>query len=148
MAAALFKRRKSTECGRIVRSAGIQGADGWPVVTMAQEVVHKRGVDLSQHFARIATPHLFPAFDLILVMEARHLHWIRENVPSAHGRSWLLGHWRSLEILRPANGHHPEYDRIADEIELCLGDWLARLQPRDDPSFRHGSSATAPRSAG
>lgn len=148
MAAALFKRRRAAECGRIVRSAGMQGADGWPVLAMAQEVVHKRGMDLSHHFARIATPHLLPAFDLILVMETRHLDWIGENVPSAHGRSWLLGHWRGLEILRPANGHHAEYERIADEIEQCLGDWLARLQPRNDPSVRDRPSVAAPGSAG
>lgn len=131
MAAALFKRRKPTECGRIVRSAGTQGADGWPVLTMAQEVVHKRGIDLSHHYARIATPHLLPAFDLILAMETRHLDWIKANVPTVQDRTWLLGHWRSLEILRPLNGHHPEYERIADEIELCLGDWMKKLQPTD-----------------
>lgn len=128
MAAALFKRRKPTECSRIVRSAGIDGADGSPVLTIAQEVVHRRGIDLSNHHARIATPNLFRAFDLILAMEKKHREWIENNVPAVHDRTWLLGHWRNLEIARPVNGHYPDYERIADEIEQCLGDWSRQLQ--------------------
>lgn len=65
MAAALFERHRPVDCGCIVRSAGIEGTDGLPALTVAEEVVHKRGVDLFGHRARTATSHLLPAFDLI-----------------------------------------------------------------------------------
>lgn len=128
MAAALLKRRNLTECGRIVQSAGISGTDGRPVLAVAQEVVHKRGMDLSQHHARIVTPNLLPGFDLILAMETRHREWIEQNVLAAKDRTYLLGHWRNLEIRRPVNGDHPDYERIADHIDRCLSDWVTWLR--------------------
>lgn len=128
LAAALFKRRNSNGIGRIVRSAGVQTTDGRPVLPVAQEAAHRRGIDLSNHLARMVTPNLLPGFDLILAMEARHVQWIESNVPTARDRAYLLGHWRNLEIARPVNGHGPDYERITDEIEQCLADWSRRLQ--------------------
>jgi protein-tyrosine phosphatase len=128
MAAALLKRRRPTGHGRIIRSAGIEGSDGHPVHLVAQEVIHRRGIDLSYHRARIATPNLLPAFDLILAMQTQHRKWVEQNAPASLERTWLLGHWRDLEIHKPINGHHPDYERIADDIDQCLTDWLKKLQ--------------------
>ncbi len=123
MAAALFKRRRPVDCGCIVRSAGTEGTDGRPVMTVAQEVLHRRGIDMSHHGARIITPNLLPAFDLILAMEESHRQWIARRYPEAGQRTWWLGHWRDLEFTRRTNGHYADYERLADEIELCIGDW-------------------------
>lgn len=142
MAAALFKRRSPDDSSRIVRSAGIDGVDGRPVLAPAQAAVHKRGVDLSHHLARIATPHLLPAFDLVLAMERRQQEWVARYAPAALDRTWLLGHWRDVEIQRPVNGHHPDYDRIADTIDQCLVDWVRRIEVLDD---RAGSPDVSPR---
>ncbi|MDZ7841326.1 MAG: low molecular weight phosphotyrosine protein phosphatase [Gammaproteobacteria bacterium] len=128
MAGALFKRRRTTGWGRIVRSAGICGTDGMPVLKAAQDVLNKRGIDLSHHHARMATPHLLPAFDLILAMEPKHREWVEQHVPSALNRTWLLGHWRNLEFQRSMNGHNPDYERIAEDIDQCLTDWIQNIE--------------------
>lgn len=143
MAAALFKRRSPNDCSRIVRSAGIDGVDGRPVLAPVQAIVHKRGIDLSHHLARMATPHLLPAFDLILAMESRQRDWVARNVPAALDRTWLLGHWRGIEIQRPANGHHPDHERIADAIDQCLGDWVRRIEVLDGRAVGPGSESVA-----
>lgn len=132
MAAALFKRRSPDDSSRIVRSAGIDGVDGRPVLAPALAAVHRRGIDLSQHLARIATPHLLPAFDLILAMERRQQEWVACNAPAVLDRTWLLGHWRDVEIQMPVNGHHPDCERIADTIDQCLSDWVRRIEVLDD----------------
>lgn len=128
LAAALFKLRKPPDCSPIVRSAGIAGTDGAPILSLAQQAAHKRGIDLSHHQARIATAHLPEAFDLILAMEYKQLQWIKKNVPTAVDRAWLLGHWRDQEIHPPLNGFHPDYEDIVETISHCVTDWTRRLR--------------------
>lgn len=147
MAAALFKRRRRGDCGCIVRSAGTNGRDGRPVLTVAQEVLNRRGIDISHHGARIITPHLLPAFELILAMEESHREWIARHFPESGHRTWWLGHWRNLELTRRTNGHYADYERLADEIEQCIGDWNRRFAMSDTRS--QGREAVAgPRGTG
>ncbi|MDZ7841322.1 MAG: hypothetical protein U5R46_10970 [Gammaproteobacteria bacterium] len=127
MAAALFKRRRHSNCGCIVRSAGTDGRDGRPVHGEAQDVLHRRGIDMSRHASRIITPNLLPAFELILAMEESHREWIARHFPDAGHRTWWLGHWRNLELSRRTNGQYTDYERLADEIEQCIGDWHRRF---------------------
>lgn len=144
MAAALFKRRRRGDCGCIVRSAGTDGRDGRPMLSVAQEVLHRRGIDMAHHGARIITPHLLPAFELILTMEGSHREWIGRHFPEAGQRTWWLGHWRNLELNRCTKGHYMDYERLADEIEQCIGDWNRRFAMSDsnDPGLETVAGAS------
>lgn len=132
LAAQLLYSRKSRECGHIIRSAGIDGTDGESVPAIAQQIAQKWDVDLSHHEARIATPHLPMAFDLVLAMESRQIQWIDHYNPAVRNRTWLLGHWRDLEIRAPSHGHHLDFERVATEVVECVTDWITQLRTLDD----------------
>ena len=134
MAAALFQRRKPASCG-MIRSAGINGIDGLPAHRLAQEMMYMRGIDISDHRARTVTPNLLKTFDLILTMETNHQEWIKTRMPALNGRVHLLGHWRGMEIPDPSSGSRHEFERAAEDIEQCVGDWtrhFAELNATDD----------------
>lgn len=130
MAAALFKWRTPLGNGRIVRSAGVSGQDGRSIHSTAQDVLYKRGIDPGGHRARMATPNLLEAFDLVLCMENRHREWVVEKAPMAGRRTFLLGQWRKLEIPEPVDGSTAEYEHVADKIEWCLREWSLYIEER------------------
>lgn len=113
-----------------IESAGLAALEGHPADPEAQRLVAAAGLDLSAHVGRQLTPEMMLAADLILVMELEQKAWCGQMAPSALGRIFLLGHWRSdaeREIQDPFR-RGPEAFRAAFErIRESVSDWLPRL---------------------
>jgi len=143
MAAALLQSRLPANSGSLVRSAGTNGIDGHPAHEYALDAIRKHGINISDHRAQTVTPSLLSSFDLILTMEASHRQWILSRMPTLEGRVYLLGHWRSMEILDPMSGDKLRFQQVANEINECLTDWRAHLglDRREVTSIEHPAAS-------
>jgi protein-tyrosine phosphatase len=110
-----------------VSSAGTAALVGYAADPLALEVAEHFGFDLSQHSARQATQPLLLAADLVLVMTRAHAEWACELVPPLRGRVQLLGRWREAEIPDPYGLDRATFERVFEQIDDCVADWLPRL---------------------
>jgi len=110
-----------------VSSAGTAALVGYPADRLAIEVAKQFGFDLSQHTGRQATQPLLLAADLVLVMTREHAEWVCEMVPPLRGRVQLLGRWRETEIPDPYGLDRATFERVFEQIDDCVADWLPRL---------------------
>jgi protein-tyrosine-phosphatase len=75
--------------GRIgIASAGVAAMDGEPATPEAVRAMRARGIDISLHRSRRATPEIVDSSDLVLVMEDRHSE--RLMMAGATGLVFLL----------------------------------------------------------
>lgn len=125
LAAALLKSRLSSS--HDVESAGVAAVVGHPPTPEAAKTAADRGLDVSLHRARQLDAPLASSFDLLLVMEKAQKRWITANIPQARGRTFVLGHWRDVEIPDPYGAPIEDYEQACRLIEACAGDWLDRL---------------------
>src|SRR3989304_599722 len=80
-----------------VRSAGGLASGGSPASEGAVNVCSEIGVDLSRHRNSALTQQLVSWADVILCMEHYHAHAVSDLLPSASGKTHLLGEWGSPE---------------------------------------------------
>jgi protein-tyrosine phosphatase len=112
----------------VVASAGIAAPVGAPADPLAQQLMQERNLNLSAHTARQLELDLVRQFQLLLVMDNRQRDWIQRRFPIAHGRVYLLGQWRDLEIPDPYRRPLADFQRALMLIEQGLEDWLIRLK--------------------
>jgi protein-tyrosine phosphatase len=110
-----------------VSSAGTAALVGYPADPLALEVARHYGFDLSQHTGRQATTPLLLAADLVVVMTRAHADWVHERLPPLRGRVQLLGRWRDAEIPDPYGQDRAAFERVFEQIDDCVADWLPRL---------------------
>jgi protein-tyrosine phosphatase len=110
-----------------VSSAGTSALVGYPADPLAVEVAKQFGFDLAQHTGRQATQPLLLAADLVLVMTRDHAEWVHDLVPPLRGRVQLLGRWRDAEIPDPYGLDRATFERVFEQIDDCVADWLPRL---------------------
>ena len=128
MAAALFvEASKRRPANLHVHSAGIAALVGESPAPPVLELMHARGIDLSQHRARQMTEEAGAGSDLILVMERRQRAHIVGRWPALRDSVRLLGEWRDEEIGDPYGMPLPVYEYCLRHMELCVEDWCARL---------------------
>jgi protein-tyrosine phosphatase len=84
-----------------VESAGISALVGCPADPLAQELMAKRGFDLSSHRARQLTPELVRSFELVLVMDAGQQRAVESFDPSARGRVHRIGRVGRFDVPDP-----------------------------------------------
>ena len=116
-----------------IASAGIgtqrNGLADKPADKMAACVALTHGLDLSAHRARQLTSALCKEYDLILVMEKRHLNSVRHLAPEASGKTMLLGHWlKNKEIADPYQRSEEIYQLVFDLIEQSVNEWVKKLK--------------------
>ena len=126
MAEALLRERLFGT-GTAVSSAGTAALIGHPADPLAVEVAGQFGFDLSPHRGRQAATPLLTAADLVLVMTRAQADWVHERVPPLRGRVQLLGRWREQEIADPYGHERAVYERVFEQIDDCVADWLPRL---------------------
>jgi protein-tyrosine phosphatase len=114
-----------------VESAGIAALVGKPADPMAQELMRKRGIDISAHRARQLTPEMIRAFELILVMEAEQQRAVESMLPGARGRVHRIGRWGAFDVPDPYGGDGEDFEealqlivRGIDDLEKAF--WAAR----------------------
>lgn len=133
MAAGLL-RAALREAGRTdieVASAGTGAWEGAPVSEGAYLVSLERGIDLSDHRARLLTRDLVAGADLVLAMGRSHLARVRELGGGA--RAYLLGEFAGLdgpdaEIPDPFGGELAEYRETFRRLAAIIPVVATRLR--------------------
>lgn len=111
-----------------VDSAGIAAMSGWGADETASRVAAELGYDLEGHVARQIGGGDMRDYDLILAMDAGHLHWLREHSPQARGKIYLLGHWDGeTEITDPYQRDEAHFREVFERIRDYCGNWTRRL---------------------
>lgn len=132
LAAALLRRRldESGVAGVTVSSAGTGAWDGAPASEGAYLVGIERGLDLSEHRARLLTREVVEQADLILTM-ARH-HRARVDELGGEGKVHVLGEYagregEAAEVSDPFGGDLDVYRDTCTELEGLIGAVAARI---------------------
>lgn len=126
MAAALFRvRLMMSQPGWQewrVDSAGTWAAPGLSALPEAQQVIARRGLDISSHRSRLVSADLIRRFQLVLVMENSHKEAIINEFPAFSGRVYLLSEMAGQiqPVADPLGGTLIDFERTADEIDRWL----------------------------
>ena len=122
MAEALLKETLRGRGGGVVESAGISALVGYPADPLAQELMLKRGLDLSAHRARQLTTELVRAFELVLVMEAGQQRVVESMDSSARGRVHRIGRVGKYDVPDPYQRGRVAFEEALGLIERGVSD--------------------------
>jgi protein-tyrosine phosphatase len=120
-----------------VDSAAVSTAEvGHPPDRRALAELHRRGVAMPPHRARLVTADDFTHFDRILGMTAEHVRRLRQQAPQAADRIDLLMRYADgygpVEVPDPWHGGEQDFIQAFDMIEAgvdgLLQHWI-RSQP-------------------
>ncbi|HFI5306682.1 arsenate reductase/protein-tyrosine-phosphatase family protein [Serratia liquefaciens] len=113
-----------------IASAGIGALIGNPADTNAVTIAEKNGLSLEGHQGRQLTSNMCREYDLILVMEKKHIDAVSRLAPEARGKTMLFGHWLGQrEIADPYRQSHEAFEfvyRLLDESAQKWADALSR----------------------
>lgn len=105
-------------CGVVGLDARVASVGSWedgvPADPRAVQVMADRGIDITSHKSRVATPADISAAHLILAMAREHVVAVSARVPDAFARTFTL---REFVDRARATGPKPE--------DVGLGDYLA-----------------------
>lgn len=107
----------------ITISAGVAAWDDAPASKQAVEAMNECGIDLSGHRARILTPDLVNAADLVLTMTGSHKQAVLALVPEAMGKVYTVREFADEgngDIADPYGAPVGIYQQCANEIRSCL----------------------------
>lgn len=116
----------------VVETAGTFALDNQPPTRLAQEVLASRGIDISHHRARTATPDILGQADLIIVMSEQQRQTIFHRAPHVLSRVYLLSELAGehKDIPDPYGGSREEYEMTAAMIETYIERGLSTLLER------------------
>lgn len=129
MAEVLFRRLASERLGCAedkllshnvdVLSAGVAAADSSAASPESIQVLHERGMNLSEHLSQQVTDEMLVKSDIVLAMTPGHLGILQNARPDLAARMRLLRP-DGEGISDPIGYGIEEYRRCADEITSCL----------------------------
>jgi len=108
-------------CGGAVRfsSAGLYAVEGARATGHAVAAVSEIGIDAGGHRARVLTPEMVAAADVILVMSAAHRDSVLAEHPEASGKVHLLDP-QGVDVADPYGGSDQEYRAARDHIAAAI----------------------------
>jgi len=108
-----------------IASAGLSALKGYPADQTASEVTARHGLSLEGHHAQQLTASMCRDFDLILVMEKRHIEQVNRIDPAARGKTMLLGHWlNQQEIADPYRKSREAFEEVYGLLENATQKWV------------------------
>ncbi|WP_380179202.1 protein tyrosine phosphatase [Kalamiella sp. sgz302252] len=108
-----------------VASAGLSALVGHPADGTASDVAMQHGLSLEGHQAQQFTAELAREFDLILVMEKKHIDRITHIDPAARGKTMLIGHWlNQIEIADPYKRSREAFEAVYGLLENATQKWV------------------------
>ncbi|MEE1653838.1 low molecular weight protein-tyrosine-phosphatase [Brachymonas sp. G13] len=111
-----------------VASAGIQAMVDHPADPQSQVEAVQDGLDLSSHRARQLTDAMCQSYDLILVMEQRHVDSVCQISPSARGKVMLLGRWNNQqEVADPYRKDASHFASAYQLISAFSEQWKSKM---------------------
>lgn len=140
MAEALLQRQlrdaDNAEEWQII-SAGTWTSAGLPATQLAQQIIARRGLDLSAHRSRLVDAELLRSATVILVMTRNQLEAIQSEFPETIGKTYLLSQLinQDYDIEDPYGGTEADYEMCAEEIQHILVNGIARLGELTDEAI-------------
>ena len=112
-----------------IESAGTWAPEGAPAAEKAQQVLWKKGIDLTLHRSRSVTREMLEQFNLILTMERGHKEALRVEFPRLAQRIFLLSEMagKSHDIHDPIGGSLADFQDTADELYSLLSRGLENI---------------------
>ena len=108
-----------------VASAGLGALVGHAADKTASDVAADNGLSLEGHEAQQLTANLCREYDLILVMEKRHIEQVNRIDPAARGKTMLLGHWLDQkEIADPYRKSREAFEEVYGLLENATQKWV------------------------
>ena len=135
MAEALFKDMVKND-GEIAwncleaRSAGISNTRGSDASDQALLVMRERGIDMSRHRSRPVDRDILEWADVVLCMEAGHLHTLQQSFPDLANKLYLLAEYcgGSGDIADPSGRPTSAFEACAGQLEGLLADLLGKIK--------------------
>ncbi len=129
MAEALLRKELAADGdGYEVRSAGLGALVGHPADEIAQELMRRMGIDISDHRARQLDSELVHWADLILVMETSQKKALEADEPSARGRVYRLGEWGDFDVPDPYRRPEEAFQQALTLISQGVSEWIPKLR--------------------
>lgn len=111
-----------------IDSAGVKALVDYPADETALLTACSHGVLLNSHKGRQFTKQLGRQYDLLLVMEKRHIEYVTRIAPEARGKTLLLGHWlQQNEIPDPYHQSQEAFNFVYQLIDRACQSWAIKL---------------------
>lgn len=116
-----------------IASAGIgtekSGLTGKPAEKNAVQIAESHGVSLVGHQAQQLTRKLCQDYDLILVMEKKHIEAVCQIAPEVRGKTLLFGQWiGQKDIPDPYKKSTEAFEYAFDLIDQSANAWAQKIQ--------------------
>lgn len=113
-----------------IASAGIGALVGDPADNQAIAVAKQHQLDLSPHIARQLTNEMCTEYDLILVMEQKHIDAVAHISPSARSKTMLFGQWLTgnKNVGDPYRKSDDVFQLVYTQLEQAADLWAQKLQ--------------------
>ncbi|WP_312669908.1 low molecular weight protein-tyrosine-phosphatase Wzb [Pseudescherichia sp.] len=111
-----------------VESAGLGALVGKGADATATSVAQDNQLSLAGHSARQLTGKMCREYDLILVMEKRHIAALCEIAPEMRGKVMLFGHWDGeREIPDPYRKSREAFEAVYTLLDRSARQWAQAL---------------------
>jgi len=111
-----------------VESAGLGALVGKGADATATSVAQDHQLSLAGHSARQLTGQMCREYDLILVMEKRHIAALCEIAPEMRGKVMLFGHWDGeREIPDPYRKSREAFEAVYTLLDRSARQWAQAL---------------------
>lgn len=111
-----------------VESAGLGALVGKGADATATSVAQDNQLSLAGHSARQLTGKMCRDYDLILVMEKRHIAALCEIAPEMRGKVMLFGHWDGeREIPDPYRKSREAFEAVYTLLDRSARQWAQAL---------------------
>jgi len=111
-----------------ISSAGLKALVGQSADVLALEVANQHGISLEGHQSKQLTAILCRRYDLILVMEKRHIDAVCYLSPELRGKTMLFGHWLGqCDIADPFHQNREFFESTFRLINESARQWAYAL---------------------
>ncbi|MFC0229297.1 arsenate reductase/protein-tyrosine-phosphatase family protein [Serratia aquatilis] len=111
-----------------VDSAGLGALVGKPADATATEVASLHALSLEGHQAQQLTRAMCSEYDLILVMEKKHIDAVCRLAPEVRGKTMLYGHWLDQrEIADPYRQSREAFEFVYRLLDESAQKWAKAL---------------------
>lgn len=111
-----------------VESAGLGALVGKGADATATSVAEDHQLSLAGHSARQISGRMCREYDLILVMEKRHIAALCEIAPEMRGKVMLFGHWDGeREIPDPYRKSREAFEAVYTLLDRSARQWAQAL---------------------
>ncbi|HHQ4309063.1 TPA: protein tyrosine phosphatase [Serratia fonticola] len=111
-----------------ISSAGLGALVGHSADEYAAEIAGQNDISLDGHIAKQLTSKLCREYDLILVMERKHIEAVCNIAPESRGKIMLFGHWiGGQDIPDPYKKSKEAFSFVFKQLNDATREWVRAL---------------------